>query len=238
MPEDYYLDKQQREYLLKDLATLLEHIHDLDNVLTRQTRYHGQGRHSADSPLPFSVQASDFRHEIAAALPGICETLGYTTPFAHTTSIIDCLTWLSRNHMKLAAYEDAEKLADDIASWARRIVTIVDRPKYPDFIGKCPNCRESIYSYANIGEIICPSCGETLDILTLKALCRKDLYQRCFTRAVIRRFLTDRGVPDSTQRLWLREIQPLNYGGRNYWNMYEINARVEEWLRKKEQRSA
>ena len=44
MPEDYYLDKQQREYLLKDLATLLEHIHDLDNVLTRQTRYHGQGR--------------------------------------------------------------------------------------------------------------------------------------------------------------------------------------------------
>lgn len=141
MSENYYLDRQQREYLLKDLATLLEHIRDLDNVLTRQTRYHGQGRHSADSPLPFSVQASDFRHEIAAALPGICEILGYTTPFAHTTSIIDCLTWLSRNHMKLAAYEDAEKLADDIASWARRIVTIVDRPKYPDFIGKCPNCR-------------------------------------------------------------------------------------------------
>ena len=132
MSENYYLDRQQREYLLKDLATLLEHIRDLDNVLTRQTRYHGQGRHSADSPLPFSVQASDFRHEIAAALPGICEILGYTTPFAHTTSIIDCLTWLSRNHMKLAAYEDAEKLADDIASWARRIVTIVDRPKYPD----------------------------------------------------------------------------------------------------------
>ena len=50
MPEDYYLDKQQREYLLKDLATLLEHIHDLDNVLTRQTRYHGQGRNSAETP--------------------------------------------------------------------------------------------------------------------------------------------------------------------------------------------
>lgn len=83
MPEDYYLDKQQREYLLKDLATLLEHIHDLDNVLTRQTRYHGQGRNSAETPLPFSVKASNLQHELAAALPGICETLGYIT---HLTS--------------------------------------------------------------------------------------------------------------------------------------------------------
>ena len=27
MPEDYYLDKQQREYLLKDLATPVSYTH-------------------------------------------------------------------------------------------------------------------------------------------------------------------------------------------------------------------
>ena len=116
MPESYYLDKQQREYLLKDLATLMAHIHDLDNVLARQTRYHSQGRHSAETPLPFNIKASNLQHELTTALPGICETLGYTTPFVGTTATVDCLTWLTRNHMKLAAYEDATKLADDIAS--------------------------------------------------------------------------------------------------------------------------
>lgn len=237
MPEDYYLDKQQREYLLKDLATILAHTKDLNNVLTRQTRYHGQGRHSAESPLPFSVKASDLQHELAIGLPSICETLGYTTPFAHTIAIVDCLTWLSRNHMKLAAYEDAEKLADDIASWAHRIVAIVDRPKYPNCIGVCPECGESIYSYHDRGEITC-TCGAILDIATIKAMCIESLERKCFTREVIRGYLTDRGIPDRTQRQWLQEIQPLNYEGKNYWNMYEITDRVDAWIRSKKARKS
>lgn len=232
MPEDYYLDRQQREYLLKDLATLLEHIHDLDNVLTRQTRYHGQGRHSAESPLPFSVKASDLQHELAIGLPGICETLGYTTPFAHTIAIVDCLTWLSRNHMKMAAYEDAAKLADDIASWAHRIVAIVDRPRYPDFIGVCPNCQRPIYSYHRQGEHTC-TCGEVIDIATSRILLTEYLDQQCFTRRELANYLTQRNVPTRTQQRWLHDIQPINYEGRSFWRMSDITPRLAEWLQRK-----
>lgn len=230
MPEDYYLDRQQREYLLKDLATILAHTKDLNNVLTRQTRYHGQGRHSAESPLPFSVKASDLQHELAAALPGICETLGYTTPFAHTIAIVDCLTWLSRNHMKLAAYEDAEKLADDIAQWARQIVYLVDRPRYPDLIGACPECGETIYSYHNRGEITCV-CGAVLDAVVLRSACVERLDREYFTRRELRNYLTERGVPKSTQNRWLKEISSVDYGGRSYWLMGDVVEKLRERLR-------
>lgn len=229
MPEDYYLDRQQREYLLKDLATLLEHIRDLDNVLTRQTRYHGHGRHSAESPLPFSVRASDLQHELAIGLPGICETLGYTTPFTHTTAIADCLTWLSHNHMKMAAYEDAEKLADDITQWARHIVSIVDRPRYPDFIGVCPSCQQPLYSYHSKGEVQC-ICGEIIDIATLKATYLGLLEEKYFTRAELRGYLTARGVPDRTQRRWLEELPTLNYEGKPYWLMADVQERLKQWI--------
>lgn len=230
MPEDYYLDRQQREYLLKDLATILAHTKDLNNVLTRQIRYHGQGRHSAESPLPFSVRASDLQHELAIGLPGICETLGYTTPFTHTIAIIDCLTWLSRNHMKLAAYEDAAKLADDIAQWARHIVMIVDRPKYPNLIGVCPECGETIYSCHNRGEITC-ACGAVLDAVVLRSACAERLDREYFTRKELRNYLTERGVPKSTQNRWLKEISSVDYGGRSYWLMGDVVERLGEWLR-------
>ena len=230
MPEDYYLDKQQREYLLKDLATLLEHIHDLDNVLTRQTRYHGQGRHSAESPLPFSVNASDLQHELAIGLPGICETLGYITHLTSDLAIVDCLHWLQENYMTVAAFQDASKLADDIAGWARRIVLIVDRPKYPDFIGVCPECGETIYSCHNRGEITC-ACGAVLDAVVLRSACAERLDREYFTRKELRNYLTERGVPKSTQNRWLKEISSMDYGGRRFWLMGDVVDRLGEWLR-------
>lgn len=232
MPEDYYLDRQQREYLLKDLATILAHTKDLNNVLTRQTRYHGQGRHSAETPLPFSVKASNLQHELTTALPGICETLGYTTPFVGTIATVDCLTWLTRNHMKLAAYEDATKLADDIASWARHIVTIVDRPKYPDFIGVCPNCQRPIYSYHQKGEHTC-ICGEVIDITTSRMLLADYLNQQCFTRRELTNYLTQRNIPTRTQQRWLHDIQPINYEGQSFWRMSDITSKLTEWLQRK-----
>ena len=230
MPEDYYLDRQQREYLLKDLATLLAHIHDLDNVLTRQTRYHGQGRHSAESPLPFSVKASDLQHELAIGLPGICETLGYITHLTSNLAIVDCLHWLQENYMTVAAFQDASKLADDIAGWARRIVTIVDRPKYPNLIGVCPECGETIYSCHNRGEITC-ACGAVLDAVVLRSACAERLDREYFTRKELRNYLTERGVPKSTQNRWLKEISSVDYGGRSYWLMGDVVERLGEWLR-------
>lgn len=230
MSESYYLDRQQRECLLKDLATLLEHIHDLDNVLTRQTRYHGQGRHSAESPLPFSVNASDLQHELAIGLPGICETLGYITHLTSDLAIVDCLHWLQENYMTVAAFQDASKLADDIAGWARRIVLIVDRPKYPDFIGVCPECGETIYSCHNRGEITC-ACGAVLDAVVLRSACAERLDREYFTRKELRNYLTERGVPKSTQNRWLKEISSVDYGGRSYWLMGDVVERLGEWLR-------
>lgn len=232
MQEDYYLDKQQREYLLKDLATLLEHIHDLDNVLTRQTRYHGQGRHSAESPLPFSVKASNLQHELAIGLPGICETLGYTTRFTSNLAIVDCLHWLQENYMTVAAFQDAPKLADDIAQWARRIVAIVDRPKYPDFIGVCPNCQQPLYSHLRKGEHTC-TCGEIIDIATSRMLLADYLNQQCFTRRELANYLTQRNVPARTQQRWLHDIQPINYEGQSFWRMSDITPKLTEWLQRK-----
>lgn len=230
MSESYYLDKQQREYLLKDLATLLEHIHDLDNVLTRQTRYHGQGRHSAESPLPFSVNASDLQHELAIGLPGICETLGYITHLTSDLAIVDCLHWLQENYMTVAAFQDASKLADDIAGWARRIVLIVDRPKYPNLIGVCPECGETIYSCHNRGEITC-ACGAVLDAVVLRSACAERLDREYFTRKELRNYLTERGVPKSTQNRWLKEISSVDYGGRSYWLMGDVVEKLRERLR-------
>lgn len=230
MSESYYLDRQQREYLLKDLATILAHTKDLNNVLTRQTRYHGQGRHSAESPLPFSVRASDLQHELAIGLPGICETLGYITHLTSNLAIVDCLHWLQENYMTVAAFQDASKLADDIAGWARRIVTIVDRPKYPNLIGVCPECGETIYSCHNRGEITC-ACGAVLDAVVLRSACAERLDREYFTRKELRNYLTERGVPKSTQNRWLKEISSVDYGGRSYWLMGDVVERLGEWLR-------
>ena len=221
MPEDYYLDKQQREYLLKDLATLLEHIHDLDNVLTRQTRYHGQGRNSAETPLPFSVKASNLQHELAAALPGICETLGYITHLTSNLAIVDCLHWLQENYMTVAAFQDASKLADDIAGWARRSTQTLSE-----------SARSVVRR--SIAAIIAgksPVCGAVLDAVVLRSACVERLDREYFTRKELRNYLTERGVPKSTQNRWLKEISSVDYGGRSYWLMGDVVEKLRERLR-------
>ncbi len=60
MPEDYYLDRDQLQHLNSDLTTLIEHVFDVENVLTRQTCYGKLPGHSADRPLPYSEKASEF----------------------------------------------------------------------------------------------------------------------------------------------------------------------------------
>ncbi len=60
MPEEYYLDREQLDTLGRDLDTLIEHVFDVENVLTRQTCYGKLPGHSADRPLPYSEKASEF----------------------------------------------------------------------------------------------------------------------------------------------------------------------------------
>ena len=228
--EDYYLDRDQLHQLTRDLETLIEHVFDVVNVLTRQTCYGKLPGHSPETPLPFHLGASDFLHELAYALPAICETIGYSTPFTHQRAIADCLNWLHTNPMKLAAYEDAEKCADDIARWARRIVHLVDRPRHPNFIGLCPECGKAVYTYCTQGETAC-ECGTTIDIDALKAWYLQRINKEYFTRKELKNYLDQRGVPGRTRTCWLQKIAPIEYEGRKFWCMDHVQEKLRSWQR-------
>ena len=228
--EDYYLDRDQLQHLNSDLTTLIEHVFDVENVLTRQTCYGKLPGHRADRPLPYSEKASELLRGLAYGLPAICGAAGYTTRLYGQDAVIECLHWLRGNPMRLASYEDAMECADDIHHWARQIVFLVDRPRYPDFIGLCPKCGEPIYSYTSTGEITC-MCGGILDVAVLKASCVEMLEREYFTRRELRSYLTERGVPRRTQNRWLNEISSVDYGGRSYWLMGDVVEKLRERLR-------
>lgn len=230
MPEEYYLDREQLDTLGRDLDTLIEHVFDVENVLTRQTCYGKLPGHSTDRPLPYSEKASRFLQELAYGLPAICEASGYTTSLYGRDVIVESLHWLQDNPMKLAAQEDAQQHAAIINRWAEQIVALVDRPRYPDFIGLCPKCGEPIYSYTGTGEITC-TCGVALDVAVLKVSCMEMLEREYFTRSELRSYLTERGVPRRTQNRWLGEITSVEYGGQYFWLMGDVVARLGEWLR-------
>ncbi|WP_290599285.1 hypothetical protein [Lawsonella sp.] len=181
-------------------------------------------------PCPTVRKPASFSGGLAYGLPAICEAAGYTARLYGQDAVIECLHWLRGNPMRLASYEDAMECADDIHHWARQIVFLVDRPRYPDFIGLCPRCGEPIYSYTSTGEITC-MCGGILDVAVLKASCVEMLEREYFTRRELRSYLTERGVPRRTQNRWLNEISSVDYGGRSYWLMGDVVDRLGEWLR-------
>lgn len=232
MTREYYLDKDQLERLQKDIATILEHLFDVTNVLTRQTNYGKQPGHSPDSPLPYSEKASRFLHELVYGVPAICEAAGHTPRIHNQLTPYECLYWLQANPMKLAVLEDAPQHANTINQWAKQIVYIVDRPRYPDLIGLCPNCEAPIYSYHDKGEVQC-DCGETIDIAILKAEYWELLGRMSYTREELNDYLQRRGVPKTTRNRWLREITTMECEGRPLWPMSAVTKKLEEWLRGK-----
>lgn len=232
MPEEYYLDREQLDTLGRDLDTLIDHVFDVENVLTRQTRYGKLPGHSADRPLPYSEKASEFLRGLAYGLPAICEAAGYTTRLYGQDAVIECLHWLRGNPMRLASYEDAMKCADDIHHWARKIISLVDRPRYPDLIGACPECGKAVYSYHSEGETTC-TCGAVIDIARLKAQAMEELAYQLLTRKEARLHLIMRGVPKSTRNKWLEEMDSIEREGKHYWRVRDVNNRVREWQRKR-----
>lgn len=74
-------------------------------------------------------------------------------------------------------------------------------------------------------------CGAVLDAVVFRSACVERLDREYFTRKELRNYLTERGVPKSTQNRWLKEISSVDYGGRSYWLMGDVVEKLRERLR-------
>ena len=226
--DSYFLDLDKRIQFENDVAIILEHFHDLDSVVVpRLTRYSAPVRHSQGEKLPFNVAASDLLQEMIYSVPAICECAGYASPARGSVGVVDCLVWLGGNVMRVATCEDSPAWGGVVAGWARRIVTLVDRPKPLVLIGKC-ECGHFIYREAIAGVTTCERCGVEIDVVGLRAETEGAWKCASVSKSRALSFMAARGVPVSTQYRWLEEVESYVVGGRRRWSLWEIYTRVEE----------
>lgn len=147
---------------LKDFAWISK---ELDITITKQAAMgsrHRDGGRSAETPMPFSVDASDTATDLNGTLADwiVKTSQGGGLPHPGRLRTPEASKWLRRNIMDLAKLEDAHDAYTEIEEVHDRAMTVIDRPRAKMVLaGFCPNCREDVECEPGTKHPQCVTCG-------------------------------------------------------------------------------
>lgn len=197
---------------IHDLPDLM---HELDLVITRQTRYTDKQRISGgETPLPFNPHASEVAHvtrmTILVHVDEIARTRGESIP--QTWATIE--QYLRAQTGWLTTHPDGAQRIDEIIAAIDEATKAIDRPRERRYIGTCGtlieidgtpiDCPEELYTARDTAT--CPRCGTTWNTETRQNAMLDRLRDHLMPAADLARTLTIYGHPTkpNTIRQWRR----------------------------------
>lgn len=132
-----FLDRHGQKRLCATLLTIEQHLDDLADAITRQTRparadttaYRRRKRLDGRAPGDEGAQhvADGLSATLTTAIRHVCETRSLAIP-AGCRSMVGMCRWLRANVIAFAMTEGCTDWAGDIEAWGQRVLTIIDLP--------------------------------------------------------------------------------------------------------------
>ena len=207
---------------LKDLAGWA--TESLDDLIVRQVSHQSGTRPSRERPLEYNSHASDLATEVCGTLRTWAETICTTQHqrWPGEQRIQGWADWILDHIHDLARLDDCMQAFDEITDTHRRVLTEIDIPMPPEFVGPCQSdipgaTCEGVYCPRGKETFDCGTCGIPIDIPSVKAATAEALAGKLFTRTELRTALTVRCTkPPSRATIdrWIRKGLIPDRGGR------------------------
>lgn len=220
---DHYVCRTCTRTLRGLLTNLPDLFHQLDLVITRQTRYtEPLGRRGGETPLPYNPHASEVAHitkmTLLIHIDDIATIRGHDVP--QTPHEIE--TYLHNSTNWLTQHPDGPQRIDEITAALRQAKQTIDRPRDRHYIGTCgalietdgtpQDCPEELYTAHDT--TTCPRCGTTWNTQTRQLAMLNRLRDHLMPATDLAKTLTIYGHPTkpNTIRQWRRRghLTPTN----------------------------
>lgn len=226
--------------LTEDLASVTALYDELVVTLTRQDVIGGDGgRKSAETALPFKLTASEafevLTDTLTEAAGDLADHLGMQFP-------LNPARWLLASMDKLAGFDEAGRLVDEIRHAVGNAYRAIDRPPELLFAGKCPSiqpepCTGVLYAKPGDVEVVCPACERRYDV----AVRRERMLDAAAVLNVTKttalgwvKLLMDREIPDGTWRSWRTRgrlrVHGLNASGQELFRFGDVRDVAITWM--------
>ena len=178
---------------------------ELDNVLSRQTRYGSgsEGRRSAEIPLPYDPRATEVAFVVSNTITTwtrhICETRPcefpqwpYIVPSATLTGLL--AGFLVGHTEWLRHRQEGAEAFDELTAMTQLLERTIDRPAPLWYAGPC-NCRRDLYAQPGATTITCPDCEAQYDVSARRQWLLDSAEDHLAHAALISRAITMLGEP-------------------------------------------
>ncbi|MFI1914733.1 hypothetical protein [Nocardia sp. NPDC020380] len=199
-------------------------VAELDNVLTRRTRYGARGssrrRGPAATPLPYDPTAGDIATDLHGTLRAwtvhVCTQRD--VPWPGELRADGYARWLERHLADLACCPDADEAVDEIRDAHGRAFRAVDRPRALAYQGPCPRCGGDLRAAREDLRITCRGCGTVTVKADNDARIQAELETRDYTAGQLAHIVRDRlGLtvkPKTIHDMAYRKTDPIPVRGR------------------------
>jgi len=212
---DHYVCWQCAGRFRNRIHDLPDLMHELELVITRQTRYTDKQRITGgETPLPFNAHASEVAHvtrmTILVHVDEIARTRNETIP--QTWATIE--QYLRNQTGWLTTHPDGAQRIDEIIASIDEATRAIDRPRERRYIGTCGalietdgtpiDCPEELYTAFDATQ--CPRCGTPWNTETRQTEMLDRLRNHLMPAADLARTLTIYGHPAKadTIRKWAK----------------------------------
>lgn len=165
-----YLSRDQTRQLRRILHAIADWIADaLDDTIARQNRFQTGPKtkptKKAEQPLPYHQAASDAATDMSGTLDAwishVCQQRNY--PWPGRLRIADAARWLANHTTALALCEQSLQAADEIIDAHKRVLRVIDRPRFRNYQGPCQICGGDMWAWQDAQSVTCSACGEVID---------------------------------------------------------------------------
>lgn len=227
--------------LTEDLASVAALYDELVVTLTRQDVIGGDGgRKSAETALPFKLTASEafdvLSNTLSEAAGDLANHLGMQFP-------LNPARWLLASMDRLAGFDEAGRLVDEIRHAVANAYRAIDRPPELLLAGHCSEsdgrsrCPGVLYARPGDVRVACPECGVEHEV----AERRQAMVDAAAVLQVNKTtalswvgLLMDREIPDGTWRSWRTRgrlrVHGLNASGQELFRFGDVRDLAIVWM--------
>lgn len=182
-----------------DLKAVPDLLVDLEVTITRQDKIGDRqdGGRPSERPLPLRVGPMEARRYLVEALTNwACGIAGDLALFAgeRPDKGAAAAEYLVAYLDRVALYERAGDLADEIGYAVINGQRAVDKPLQPVFAGPCGECKGYLYAHPKAAEVACRECGHTYVVADRQRWMLGQIEDQVSHSAILSGFLRNLGV--------------------------------------------
>lgn len=147
------------EYLVKDLQSMPEWLHELDLSLSRQTgKVESVGGKTAGIPAPANLDALQVYSYVRNQLQTWVRELALGDDRDLADNPRAWAHWLAKRVQRMRMHPAVDELISEIDYCHKLIRRVVDRPIDRIYVGECATCKRAIHAPADADFAVCQRC--------------------------------------------------------------------------------